>query len=347
MRRKINEASTSRIRHSLTLPELLVRLFVCGVCLSGLGIASVHFYDALSLRIKQRALVASVNEQDNAQDPASDSKSSDSNNAGSITSVAAVDPSVIASEKSRIPEDALPEFQRTGQGSLPVTQERQARAPDKSESEMPGSDEESPLNSELGSNEKLVTADQRSREQDSKMIPELEQTPDEFVLPKFEIQDLSSGRSYDPLEIDKGKVIVLDFWASWCAPCLEEMQLLQNTFGKYDADRFQLIAVNTEESKTVIEEVIETQQINSRVALDLDGSAAAVFGVESLPTLVLIDQAGTVQRIHVGLEKGLSETIQGEVDRLLSGQRLSVSEDVESRLFLANMKTSERDTVST
>ena len=60
MRRQAKQVSASRIRHSLTFSELLVRLFVGAVCLSSIGVVSLRFYDALRLRMKQRALVASV-----------------------------------------------------------------------------------------------------------------------------------------------------------------------------------------------------------------------------------------------------------------------------------------------
>lgn len=60
MRRNSKEASVCRINHSLTLLELLVRFFVFVVCLGGIGFASVRFYAAVSLLLKQRALVACV-----------------------------------------------------------------------------------------------------------------------------------------------------------------------------------------------------------------------------------------------------------------------------------------------
>jgi len=346
MRRNSKEVSASRIRHSLSLPELLVRLFVFVVCLSGIGYASFRFYDALILRIKQRALVASVDKRDPAKDDASVDKT-----VVSGTSVAARDTSVIApdvtsADSSLTPETGSPPFHGNGEGSLSVSGQGQSKASDEGDLDVPAVEAGSKPESEMGSNEQLMTTDQSGREQDSTVTTEPEPIDDEFELPKLQIQDLSGGEFYDPLETHKGKVIVLDFWASWCAPCLEEMQILQDTFGEYDDNEFQLIAVNTEESRTVVEKAIELHQIESRVVLDLEGSAAAVFGVEALPTLVLIDQTGTVQRVHVGLEPGLSEMIRGEVDRLLKGGELTPDADVASRLFLANMKSSSGEMVA-
>ena len=353
MRRNAKEASVSRISHSLTLPELLVRLFISVVCLGGIGFASVRFYSAVSLRLKQRALVASVKQKVNAVENAGDDKSvvSDRSIAGRDPSASVADASVAdarglsvtAVNSTRTPEAASPLSGRDGEGSVVATEERNADPDDGSEASE--ADTSSQFKSDGGSNEMLVGIDEGNREQGSISSSEPRQIDKQFQLPDFVIQDLSGEQLYDPLETHKGKVLVLDFWASWCAPCFEEMQMLQDTFREYDAKLFQLIAVNTEETRTIVQDAMETHQIKTRVALDLEGSAAAVFGVEALPTVVLIDQAGAVQRIYVGMEKGFAETIRPEVDRLLSGQKLSVSEDVASRLFLANMKRSVGETV--
>ena len=359
MRRNTKKMSASRIRHSLTLPELLVRLFVGAVCLGGIGFAAVRFYDAVRLRIKQRELVASVEtrgteshdvhklgteERNLEQRVSASDRAINANHVSLAASASSPDPSDSSADSSLTPDAVSANLQQ--QGSTRMTGNGDpAEEPSKSGEILTGGVEgETRLGAEVRSNENPSGTDQISRVQDAPAMSDPENAGDEFVLPKFEIQDLSSGLSYDPLETYKGKVIVLDFWASWCAPCLEEMQILQSTFGEYDAEKFQLIAVNTEESKAIVDEVVVTQQITSRVALDVEGSAASVFGVEALPTLVLIDQSGTVQRMHVGLEEGLSETIQSEVDRLLNGQLLSVSDDLASRLFLANAKRSLGDT---
>ena len=357
---KSRQVSTSRIQHSLTAPELLVRLFVGAVCLGGIGFVSFHFYDAVRLRVKQRALVASVEKIGNdahdrgqadgqkrvTEQVRTATHAIDASHVSSNAPVLLVDPSASEANVSSPSEASLGETREQGEENPTPSDERQGKMTGRGELTVSATEHDPVLAPEIDLNEKLLGTNHSSGLQEHSASAGAEQLDEDYVLPKFVIQDLSSGRSYDPLETCKGKVIVLDFWASWCAPCLEEMQLLQSTFGEYDDEKFQLIAVNTEEGKSIVDGVVKAQQITTRVALDPEGSAASVFGVEALPTLVLIDQSGTVQRMHVGLEEGLAETIQSEVDRLLSGQVLSVNEDLVSRLFLANAKRSEGETVA-
>ena len=311
----------------------------------------IAFYDALRLRLKQRALVASV------ENHGTDKLDAEIREAATEH---AFEPSKVLSEasgstvdKSITAVDAAP---RTGASVIDTPQQGEKGSSRSSEREAEDSaggevtvsalEQEPLLVPEMGASESVLMGTNQSGGGEGFLLsPDNESIAGKFVLPEFELTDLTAGRSYDPIETHKGKVIILDFWASWCAPCLEEMKLLQSTFGEYDAEQFQLIAVNTEESKAIVEKAVENYQITSQVALDLEGSAASIFGVEALPTLVLIDQAGTVQRIHVGLEQGLGETIQAEVDRLLSGQDLPVSEGLVSRLVLANVKGSHGEAI--
>ncbi len=351
MRRRAKQASSSRIRHSLTFSELLVRLFVGAVCLSGIGFFSVRFYDALRLRMGQRALVASVENRGTGRmgveiRETSTEHALDPGEVLSEASVATVDKSITPVDAAPTTDASVINALQQGEKGSSGSSGREAEDSAGGEVTVSALEQEPLLVPEMGASESLLMgSNQSGGVEGAPLIQDNRSIAGKFVLPEFEIKDLTAGRSYDPIETYRGKVIILDFWASWCGPCLEELKLLHNTFGEYDAERFQLIAVNTEESKATVEKAVENYQITSLVALDLEGSAASIFGVEALPTLVLIDQAGNVQRIHVGLEQGLGETIQAEVDRLLSGQELPVSDGLDSRLFLANVERSRSESI--
>ncbi len=339
MDRKANRVDPSRIRHQVSLPEVVVRCFVGGVCLLGVAWGISRFYEAFNRRIKQRALVASIENQG-----AREASSSQDTFAAAKRRLAARE----SSQDERPDKPAKPRSVLQGTGSL-TTDTSVNRFLDQTLTtdfhSQPAAVTE--LDEQVAVSDSLENSTMESTDSSSEMS-ELQSSgapadkerlgmgAEVFQLPSFEVQDFLAQSFYDPLKTHRGKVIVLNFWASWCGPCLEELPILQEAFTGFDADEFQLIAINTEESRRVVEQAVEKHGIELRVALDLGGTAAAVFGVEDLPTLILIDQRGAVQRIQVGFKQGLAETVRAEVDRLLSGEILPVDERVAAQLYLAN-----------
>lgn len=153
-----------------------------------------------------------------------------------------------------------------------------------------------------------------------------------FAAPNVTLTKMSDGRAFEPLRDTAGSITLLDFWASWCGPCLEELPVVASVVSMYPPDQVRLIAVNTEEEPSWVKKFVNDQSIDVDVALDPRGEAAAAFGVEQLPTLVVIDQQGAVRRIHVGFRNTLSQTLRGEIDALLSGQPLSTDVSIASQL---------------
>ncbi len=95
--------------------------------------------------------------------------------------------------------------------------------------------------------------------------------------------DLLAGETFQ-LSRCKGQIVVLDFWASWCAPCMQTMPLLTEAMAEFDPSQVRLVSVNLEESAQQIEEVLERQQIRTTVALDIDGVAAQRVSGQRDPT---------------------------------------------------------------
>ncbi len=126
--------------------------------------------------------------------------------------------------------------------------------------------------------------------------------------PDFEL-DLLDGKRFH-LADHKGKVVILDFWATWCGPCLQTMPLIDEIAHEFADKGVELIAVNMEEQPRQIKSMLERHKLKMPVVLDLDGVVAAKYAVTAIPQTVVIDQAGKVTRLFVGGGPKLAEPLR-------------------------------------
>lgn len=116
--------------------------------------------------------------------------------------------------------------------------------------------------------------------------------------PEFGLKNLK-GESIQLKKLG-GQIIVLDFWASWCGPCMQAMPQLEQMMGEFDQSRVRLLAINIQESKSKIELALKRLNIEPEVLLDVDGEIAASYSANAIPQTVIIDPSGTVSHVFVG-----------------------------------------------
>lgn len=115
----------------------------------------------------------------------------------------------------------------------------------------------------------------------------------------------------------QGKVLVLDFWASWCGPCIQAMPKIDAAISSFDPQRVALVAINLEEPAERITATLERMGIEPTVALDLDGVAAARYQATAIPQTVIIDSKGVIRRVFVGATGNLEEQLKQAVEQVL------------------------------
>ena len=123
------------------------------------------------------------------------------------------------------------------------------------------------------------------------------------LAPDFEAPDLS-GKAVR-LSDFRGRPVWINFWATWCPPCRAEVPDIQAAYQEKQGDGLVLLAVDLGEDANAVRRYVEASGITYTVVLDSDGSIAARYRVNGLPTHVFVDRAGSVRGLQIG---GLSKS---------------------------------------
>jgi peroxiredoxin len=102
----------------------------------------------------------------------------------------------------------------------------------------------------------------------------------------------------------KGKVVMLNFWASWCGPCRQEMPLLDQMHKRYSALGFTLVGVNVDANSKDAEEWLSKTPVSFPVLFDRESKVSAMYDVKAMPSTVFIDRKGNVRALHKGYKAG-------------------------------------------
>jgi cytochrome oxidase Cu insertion factor (SCO1/SenC/PrrC family) len=117
--------------------------------------------------------------------------------------------------------------------------------------------------------------------------------------PALSLPGLRGGRV--SLKLLRGKVVVLNFWATWCPPCKSEMPLLQRWYRSVNGKGVVVLGVDQQEGRRDVASFVQHVHVTYPIALDTDGVASAQFNVAGLPTTLVIDRHGIVRSYRPGI----------------------------------------------
>jgi thiol-disulfide isomerase/thioredoxin len=131
--------------------------------------------------------------------------------------------------------------------------------------------------------------------------------------------DMVDGEQFD-LAAHTGRIVVLEFWATWCGPCLQSMPLMDGVVREFAGGSVELFAVNLEEQPEQIKAMLERHKLKIPVVLDRDGVVAAKYAVTAIPQTVVIDREGKVARLFVGGGKKTADSLRKALQELSAGK---------------------------
>lgn len=138
-------------------------------------------------------------------------------------------------------------------------------------------------------------------------------------VPDFDIASIYADKPNIKLSDLEGKTLYVDFWASWCAPCVLSLPLYNEMYHKYKDQGLEVIAVNVDNPiEDGLDFLLDTP-LDFLIPQDPEGNIAELFGVIGMPSSYLISPDGTVKLVHMGFRNGDMEIIEEEVEKALAG----------------------------
>ena len=136
-------------------------------------------------------------------------------------------------------------------------------------------------------------------------------------VPSFKARTIDGSKSV-ALEDYRGKVVLIDFWASWCPPCLKSLPKYNDLRREIGTENFEIVAINVDENTEDAKKFLQKHPVTYPVAKDPKGILPGVFGVKAMPTSYLVDRNGVVKYVHAAFKDGDIEKIKHEIEKLIA-----------------------------
>jgi len=135
------------------------------------------------------------------------------------------------------------------------------------------------------------------------------------TAPDFALKS-SSGENLRLSEY-RGDVVMVNFWATWCGPCRQEMPLLDELYSRYERVGFSLLGVNIDDDSRKAMNMVSELGVSFPVLFDARKEVSKLYEVDAMPVTVLIDREGTVRYVHHGYKPGYEDKYLDQIRSLL------------------------------
>ncbi len=115
----------------------------------------------------------------------------------------------------------------------------------------------------------------------------------------------------------RGDVVMINFWATWCGPCRQEMPLLDELYARYHRVGFNLLGVNIDDDTARALRMVEELDLHFPVVFDTRKEVSRLYNVEAMPATILVDREGKIRHVHHGYKPGYEDKYLDQIRALL------------------------------
>jgi thiol-disulfide isomerase/thioredoxin len=134
-----------------------------------------------------------------------------------------------------------------------------------------------------------------------------------YKAPNFELLDLRADSNR--LKDFGGSPVVVNFWATWCGPCKEEMPLLEQAYSKHKDTGLVMLGVNARELSSTVSTYVTRGGFSWKMLMDYDGKVSDIYRINSYPTTLFIDRNGYIRSIYIGAIS--PEQLEKRIEKIL------------------------------
>ncbi|AUM13888.1 TlpA family protein disulfide reductase [Ketobacter alkanivorans] len=126
-----------------------------------------------------------------------------------------------------------------------------------------------------------------------------------------------AGKKVLKLSDLKGDVVMINFWASWCGPCREEMPLIEGIYQKYKKLGFTVYGVNVDANPKDAQQLLKETGVSFPVGYDTKNKVSELYKVDSMPSTVMVDRKGNMRFLHRGYKPGYEQDYEKQIRQLI------------------------------